>query len=172
MKNILVLTTGGTIEKSYSEEEGSLENRESLLKNKLLNKLRLPGVDVSVKTIMAKDSLIMTDSDREMIFKNINESILKYHGILVLHGTDTMDKTIEHCIHQLPSPQIPIVFTGAMKPAGFDDSDAFQNFTEALMVCQIAKPNFYLSFHGQLFYGNHIKKNKEKRTFEGTRVSF
>ena len=169
MKNIWILTTGGTIEKSYSEDEGSLENRESLLQRKLIEKLRIPYTEVKVKTLMAKDSLHMTDEDREIIFQSIKESLGQCDGIVVLHGTDTLDKTLLYCYNQLAKPSIPVVFTGAMKPAGFDDSDALQNFTEALYASQVVTPGYYLSFHGHLFHGPNFKKNKLLRTFESSK---
>lgn len=168
MKNIWILTTGGTIEKSYSEDEGSLENRESLLQRKLIEKLRIPYTEVKVKTLMAKDSLHMTDEDREVIYQNIKDSLDHCDGLVVLHGTDTLDKTLLYCQNKLSKPTKPVVFTGAMKPAGFDDSDALQNFTEALYVSQVVTPGYYLSFHGHLFNGPNFRKNKFLRTFEST----
>ena len=53
-----------------------------------------------------------------------------------------------------------------MKPVGFEDSDAIQNFTEALYATQILQPGLYLSFHGNLFEGSAIRKNRELGTFE------
>ena len=170
MKNIWVMTTGGTIEKSYSEEEGSLKNRESLLRKKLIEKLRLPCTNIKVKEIMAKDSLEMDDDDREKICLHIQEALAHADAIVVLHGTDSLDKTLQYCYQHLSSPPKPVVFTGAMKPAGFDDSDALQNFTEALFASQFVEPDYYLAFHGQLFSGPFIKKNKEKNTFESTKI--
>ena len=35
-KKIIILTTGGTIEKCYSEYDGSLKNRQSRLKKKFI----------------------------------------------------------------------------------------------------------------------------------------
>ncbi|MCB0355706.1 MAG: asparaginase [Bdellovibrionales bacterium] len=166
MKKIWIFTTGGTIEKSYSEDEGSLANRESVLKQKLLEKLRLPYTQVCINTILAKDSLDMNDEDRQLIFQRIQQALNEADGIVVLHGTDTLDVTMRFCESRLPQPTKAIIFTGAMKPAGFDDSDAIQNFTEALYAAQVADPGYYLSFHGQLFKGTHIQKNKQLRTFE------
>jgi len=167
MNKICLLSTGGTIEKSYSEEIGELHNKESLIKAKLLQKLRLPSVDIDVKALMAKDSLVMTDEDRKKIVEGIKEAQENCSGMVILHGTDTLHLSIKYCSDQLTSPKVPIVFTGAMKPAGFDDSDALQNFTEALLACQIVKPGYYLAFHGQLFSGPEVTKNRDKGTFEG-----
>jgi len=163
---VLVLTTGGTIEKSYSEQDGSIVNRQSQLRGKLLSKLRLPFTDIEVLELMQKDSLDMTPEDRTFICRQISLSFERKVPIVVLHGTDTLVGTLTVCRTGIPSPQVPVVFTGAMRPAGFDDSDALQNFTEALFAAQILQPGFYVSFHGRLFRDAQIRKNREKGTFE------
>lgn len=165
-KSVIILTTGGTIEKSYSEFDGSLKNRQSMLKNRLLAKLRLPHTEVLLQEIMAKDSLHMTEQDRELILRTVVEQFSKNIPILVLHGTDTMENTAEYCFDRCPEPPVPIIFTGAMKPMGFEDSDAAQNFIEAMMAAHIASPGFYISFHSHLFKVPNVKKNRKRRTFE------
>lgn len=163
---ILVFATGGTIEKTYNEFDGSLENRGTSIKNRILSKLRLPGTQIEVQSLMSKDSLYMTDQDREFICQNIKAHVDGPHPIVVLHGTDTMTVTAEFCQKKLLKPKIPIVFTGAMIPMGFDDSDATQNVTEALYATRFLEPGFYIAFHNQIFEVPHVRKNKEKSTFE------
>lgn len=165
-RRVNILTTGGTIEKSYCESDGSIKNQESQLKARLLSRLRLPYTDIWIEEVMTKDSLDMTDADREVIFQRIQKTLIDGSPIVVLHGTDTMEKTIAHCFQQLPTPPVAIVFTGAMTPAGFIDSDAQQNFTEALYASQIIEPGFYISFHGALFKAPHVRKNHKTLTFE------
>lgn len=162
----MVLTTGGTIEKSYNEFDGSLKNRQSRLKNRLLSKLRLPHTDVRLQEIMAKDSLNMTEEDREAIWRKISEEFSKEDPIVVLHGTDTMEVTAKFCFDHCPEPPVPVVFTGAMKPMGFEDSDAPQNFIEALCLSQVLESGFYISFHNRVFQVPHVRKNRRRRTFE------
>ncbi len=160
-----ILTTGGTIEKIYDEFEGSLENRETIVKNKLLQRLRMPYTSIDVKQIMSKDSLLMNDHDRHTILEAIKKQESD-HPIVVLHGTDTMDLTARFCFEHYPSVKVAVVFTGAMKPLGFDDSDAIQNVIEAMMAARILPPGFYATFHGKLFTVPNFKKNKTKGTFE------
>lgn len=167
-KRILALTTGGTIEKSYCESEGTIANRESILKAKLVQKLRLPHTELQVQEIMAKDSLDMIEEDREKIASEIMRLSPSYDGIVVLHGTDTMEHTLRLCHERIPSPPIPVVFTGAMKPAGFEDSDATQNVTEALLAAQTLPPALYLSFHSRVFTAPNVFKNRTRLTFEET----
>lgn len=167
-QQVTILTTGGTIEKSYCESDGSVKNQESLLKAMLLSRLRIPHTDFWIEEVMAKDSLEMTDADRRLIAEKIEQHSPSARPIVVLHGTDTMEKTLMHC-HKNLKAKVAIIFTGAMKPAGFVDSDAQQNFTEALFASQIVPPGFYVSFHGHLFEAPHVRKNHGLGTFEDER---
>lgn len=162
-----ILTTGGTIEKIYDEFEGSLENRETIVKNKLLQKLRTPYTEIQVKQVMSKDSLLMTEHDRQTILEAIQDQGDEA-PVVVLHGTDTLEITAKYCYEHHPFIKVPVVFTGAMKPLGFDDSDALQNVIEAMMASRILPPGYYLTFHGKLFHAPNFKKNKTKGTFEET----
>lgn len=166
---VLVMTTGGTIEKSYDEFDGSLENRESQIKEMIISRLRLPYTKISVFSLMAKDSLHMTDYDRTLILKTIESHLPKGKPIVVLHGTDTMAKTASLVFEKLQHSGLlkaPVVFTGAMKPLGFENSDSQQNVTEALLAAKILSPGVYISFHNRVFELPNVRKNKEKRTFE------
>ena len=163
---LFILTTGGTIEKIYDEFEGSLQNKDTIVKNKILQKLRLPYTEIQVKNIMAKDSLYMDDKDREEILSNIKTYSKFGNPIVVLHGTDTLDITAKFCFDNFKEIGVPVVFTGAMKPLGFDDSDAAQNVIEAIFAARIMKPGYYATFHGTLFTIPNVRKNKTKGTFE------
>ena len=165
-KKITILTTGGTIEKCYSEYDGSLKNRYSRLKKDLLSRLRLPHTELHLKEIMAKDSLHMTEKDREKILETISGCFPRKEPILILHGTDTMVETACYCHERCPKVPVPVVFTGAMRPMGFGDSDALQNLIEALCLCQVLDPAFYISFHSHVFKVPNVKKNRRRRTFE------
>lgn len=160
-----MLTTGGTIEKSYDEEKGDLHNRESLLEKLLLSRLRLPHTDVQLKILMAKDSLDMNLDDRRRIWQSISDLFSQGDPIVVLHGTDTMSVTLNYCYEQEKHPPVPVIFTGAMKPAGFEDSDANQNFAEAMVLAHYVSPGFYISFHNHLFRAPQVKKDKTRGTF-------
>lgn len=164
--HLTILTTGGTIEKVYDEVEGFLHNRETIVKNKILQKLRLPYTWIEVHALMSKDSLDMTINDRASILASIKQFAESRKPIVVLHGTDTMDQTARHCFENFPEIKVPVVFTGAMKPLGFDDSDAAQNVIEAIYAARIVKPGYYVTFHGRLYNVPNVRKNKVKGTFE------
>ncbi len=165
IQKITLLTTGGTIEKTYDEIEGTLFNRETVVRKRIEDRLRLPWTQIEIRSLMAKDSLDMTDEDRQFIISSIKYASGQGHPIVILHGTDTMQDTAELCALSW-KPSVPVVFTGAMKPLGFEDSDAIQNVTEAMMVAKIIQPGVYISFHNRLFEVPGARKNKVKRTFE------
>lgn len=165
-KDIILITTGGTIEKTYDEFDGSLENRGTSIKNRIMHKLRLPYTNIYVYPLLSKDSLYMDDHDRELICQTIKDQLKRNCPIVVLHGTDTMALTAEFCFNQISNLTVPVVFTGAMVPMGFEDTDATQNVTEALLASKLLSPGLYISFHNQIFNVPNVQKNKERRTFE------
>jgi len=166
-RKINIITTGGTIEKTYDETEGTLFNRETVIKNRINQKLRLPYTEIIVHSVMTVDSLEMVEDDRKLICDSIEHWALRDEvPIVVLHGTDTMQQTAELAQKELKDLKVPVVFTGAMRPLGFEDSDALQNVTEALMCAQYIKPGVYISFHNRLFDIPGARKNKQKGTFE------
>ena len=164
--DVVVISTGGTIEKTYDEGEGTLTNRSSVLKDKILSKLRLPYTYLHVFSIINKDSLDFTDYDRSLLAKTIDAQMVKGDPVVVLHGTDTMAKSAEYCLKNLKNLPVPVVFTGAMKPMGFEDSDAKQNVTEALLAAKLLPPGIYISFHNRIFKVPGVRKNRAQRTFE------
>jgi L-asparaginase len=66
VRKIALITTGGTIEKTYDEQTGELGNRRSIVR-RMLSELRLEGTEVEVLELMSKDSLEMTDADRRRV---------------------------------------------------------------------------------------------------------
>lgn len=166
IRPLYILATGGTIEKIYDEFEGSLQNRDTIVKNKILQKLRLPYTEIILKQILSKDSLQMDDEDRKSILDSIRAHEKGGHPIVILHGTDTMDMTAKYCLTHHPDVSVPVVFTGAMKPLGFDDSDAPQNVVEAIFIARLLDRGYFATFHGKLFKVPNFRKNKQRGTFE------
>jgi L-asparaginase len=130
MQRIHLITTGGTIEKIYSEQRGSVENLESKIET-YLGRLRLPGLEIDATRLMNKDSLEMTDADRTQLFDAVRARLDA--PIVITHGTDTMVQTGLYLQAALCELKFPIILTGAMTPLGFESSDGLQNLTESLV---------------------------------------
>ena len=163
MKTI-VLTTGGTIEKIYSEQEGALVNVAQKI-GRYLKQLRLPDRDIEVVPVMNKDSLEMTADDRAELVRKIREVQCPDCPIVITHGTDTMTETGRYIQQAFPDVKVPIILTGAMRPLGFEGSDGLQNLTESLLAARLLAPGVYVVFHGQVFPADRTTKDRELGTF-------
>jgi len=161
---VAILTTGGTIEKTYDETDGSLRNARSVL-DMLLDELRLPELMVTHVPVMNKDSLDMTAEDRDTILAKVRDVLPHYDAILVVHGTDTLAVTGEHLAANLPGAAIPVVLTGAMRPFEFRDSDALQNVTESLLASRLLPSGVFVVMHGRALAFPGVEKSRERRTF-------
>lgn len=163
MKTI-VLTTGGTIEKVYSEQEGAVVNVAQKI-GRYLGQLRLPDREIEVVPVMNKDSLQMTDDDRAEIVAKIRELQCANCPIVITHGTDTMTETGRYIQRAFPELKAPVILTGAMRPLGFEGSDGLQNLTESLLAARLLQPGVYIVFHGQVLPADRARKDREAGTF-------
>ena len=161
MYKITILTTGGTIEKTYDETDGLLRNVSSAL-DEILTALRLPDLSINHVRLMNKDSLEMTETDRQRILRAVHNSASG--AVLILHGTDTLAQTGEYLNYHLPEPDRPVVLTGAMRPFEFRDSDAQQNITESLAACRLLPPGVFAVMHNQVLRFPGVVKDMERLT--------
>ena len=164
---IHLLSTGGTIEKIYSEQSGQVQNRETKIDD-YLHQLRLPDAHVDVHHLMNKDSLEMTDEDRQLVLDAVKSTLQKPGPIVITHGTDTLVDTGLFLRRHLRNLDVPIVFTGAMTPLGFERSDGLQNLTESLLAAKILPAGIWLVIHNQVFLIDRVRKNRELAQFEST----
>ncbi|MCB9855050.1 MAG: asparaginase [Phycisphaerales bacterium] len=161
---ICIIGTGGTIEKTYDETDGSLRNVHSVLDSILL-RLRLHDLDIRHIELMKKDSLDLTDSDRAMILEAVQRELGEADAIIVVHGTDTLNVTGELLHAKLESVRIPVILTGAMRPYEFRDTDAIQNVTESLLACRLLPPGVYAVIHNKALKFPGVVKDRENMTF-------
>jgi len=147
---VYVITTGGTIEKAYSEQTGTVHNLDSKI-DRYLGLLRMPDCEVNVVPLMNKDSLEMTDQDRVLVLGLVRAILKQKAPIVITHGTDTMVQTGLYLQRALPELDSPIVLTGAMTPLGFEGSDGLQNLTESLLAAQLLRAGVYVVMHGTVY---------------------
>ena len=163
-KHIALISTGGTIEKTYDELSGVLKNEVSVL-DVMLASLDLHGVDIVRVPLMNKDSLHMTESDHALISETAESMAQAHDGVVIVHGTDRLAVTGERVIQHMPSPPVPIVLTGAMRPYQLRNSDAAQNLTEALLSVQLLPGGVYVSMHNVVLRFPGVVKDHERGTF-------
>jgi L-asparaginase len=170
MMNIALISTGGTIEKTYNPLSGFLDNELSVL-DVMLAQIILRGVKLNRVQLMNKDSVLMTAQDHLIIALTAEAMLNNNDGVVIVHGTDTLSISGEACHKKLKELSGPIVFTGAMKPYELRSTDAVQNVTEALLAVQILPPGVYLSMQNQVLSFPGVTKDKQRLCFVKSPIS-
>ncbi len=156
---IRFVTTGGTIDKIYFDDLSQYEVGESQIQHILQE--ALVAFDYEVTPLLHKDSLDMTDEDRQKLRDFIAaDQAMRY---VVTHGTDTMPETAE-VLMGLDGKTI--VLTGALTPARFKSTDALFNVGMAVATAQVAPPGVYIAMSGQVFEAGKVRKNRAENRFE------
>lgn len=157
---ILVLTTGGTIDKNYFDKLSEYQITDSAI-GELLEEggVRRPH---RIVELMRKDSLELTDDDRALIAETARTA--PETRIVVTHGTDTMTDTAR-ALAEIGGKTI--VLTGALAPARFAESDASFNLGMAFAAAQLAPPGVWIAMSGQVFDGLKVRKDRAAGKFVG-----
>ncbi|MFK7758757.1 MAG: asparaginase domain-containing protein [Phycisphaerales bacterium] len=187
MRQITLISTGGTIEKTYDEHAGTLTNRSSVVQE-MLRLLRLEDTQINTLQLMQKDSLDLTDTDRSRILDAVRLIIgpptpqdqapvydpSNCQGIVILHGTDTLCQTGDWLYNALMDTDmplhIPVILTGAMRPFEMKRSDALQNLNEAIFAASLLAPGVYVVAHGKALPFPGPTKDRERGTFVLTNI--
>lgn len=157
--HIHFISTGGTIDKVYFDALSEYQ----IGSPQVQEVLREAGVafEFEVEQLMAKDSLELTDADREVIRERVLASPCE--RIVITHGTDTMVQT---ALRLVDVPGKTIVFTGAMQPARFRNTDATFNIGVAVGAVSSLAHGVYLAMNGRIFDPRRTRKNRERHCFE------
>jgi L-asparaginase len=163
-RRIALISTGGTIEKTYDELSGVLANQVSVL-DVMLASLELRGVEVQRVALLNKDSLEMSAEDHTLIAETAARLARETAGVVVVHGTDRLATSGDRLVELAGTPASPVVFTGAMRPYELRSTDALQNLIEALLAVQILPPGVYVAMHNQVLQFPGVTKDLERGTF-------
>ena len=161
--SVLIITTGGTIDKRYGVGAG-IRELSFVGDSAVTTILRGANTDIVYPTVnlMAKDSLDMSDSDRAMIAAMC--LAVPQNRIMITHGTDTAKKTAEAIARKRLKKTV--VITAASQPAVVVGSDANFNVGFALASALTAPPGVYIAMNSQLFRWNECQKNPTTGVFE------
>jgi L-asparaginase len=154
-----IITTGGTIDKVYFDAKSTFEVGEPQI-GEVLREANL-AIDYRVTPLLRKDSLELTDADRNRIHAAVESS--PSEQIVITHGTDTMIDTAKH-LHDVCGKTI--VLTGAMQPARFRLTDAVFNIASAMMAAQTLPAGVYIAMNGRIFDPLAARKNAKLNRFE------
>ncbi|MGB0288918.1 asparaginase domain-containing protein [Aequoribacter sp.] len=158
--HIHIITTGGTIDKVYFDAKSTYQIGQPVIE-RLLDEMNV-AFSHTLIPLMRIDSLDMSDKHRQTLADCIAE-LPAGARVIVTHGTDTMTDSARYLGNLVDKT---VVFTGALQPAAFRDSDAIFNIGCALGAAQSAAPGAYIAMNGQIFEPGQVIKNRDANRFE------
>jgi L-asparaginase len=161
ISNLLIITTGGTIDKIYFDDKSDYQIGEPQI-SQILHAMHV-AFEFEVSALMRKDSLHIEDKDRNLIRDAVAASDARH--VLITHGTDSM---VETASVLMGIPHKTIVLTGALNPARFRDSDAIFNIGCAVGAVQSLPPGVYIAMNGRIWDPDQVQKNRRENRFEPT----
>ncbi len=159
MTDLAILTCGGTFDKIYHDALSEYTVGAPCTPDILAEANMREGWELI--EVMRKDSLEMTDEDRQTL-RAAAASCAAAH-IVIIHGTDTMAQSAA-VLADIPDKTI--VLTGAMSPARFRQTDATFNVGFAVAAAQLADPGVYIAMGGCLYPHDQVRKNRDQGRFE------
>jgi L-asparaginase len=157
ISKLLIITTGGTIDKIYFDDKSDYQIGEPQI-SQILHAMHV-AFDFEVSALMRKDSLHIDDRDRRLICDVVAAAGASH--VLITHGTDSMVATALKDIENKT-----IVLTGALNPARFRDSDAIFNIGCAVGAVQSLPHGVYIAMNGKVWDPEHVRKNRRENRFE------
>ena len=154
-----IITTGGTIDKIYFDAKSDYQVGEPVI-GELLQRMGA-GFEFTIESAMRKDSLDMSDDDRKLIRRLVEQC--REECVLITHGTDGMVATAA-ALGGIAGKRI--VLTGALQPAAFAQSDAIFNIGCAIGAVQSKPPGVYIAMNGEVFDAGQVRKNVAANRFE------
>lgn len=149
-KNILLLTTGGTIASKPGGQ--GLEPQRSDVMERELEQLRT-YYRITVRDLICLDSSNIKAEEWQLIARHIYEDRAGFDGVVVSHGTDTMAYTASAVTFMLPNIDIPVVFTGSQLPLADMLSDGPENLRTAFAMAASGHPGVFLAFDRKVMLG-------------------
>lgn len=159
MDDLLIVTTGGTIDKIYFDAKSDYQVGDPQI-GRILSALGV-AFRFHVIPLLRKDSLFIDNSDRELMRATIAAQAERC--VLVTHGTDSMVETAK-VLRTIADKTI--VLTGALNPARFEGSDAEFNIGCAVGAVQSLPPGVYIAMNGRIWDPAKVRKNVEANRFE------
>jgi L-asparaginase len=162
--HVVLLATGGTISSRVQSASGgptvAVDNGKQVL-----GSLHLPPLyPVRVDDVFHEGSYLLTFGDMTAICAKIKDALSdpEVLGVVVTHGTDTMEETayLADLTHDDPRP---VVFTGAQKSADSDEPDGPDNLYRAIALAgsPVARERgVLLCFAGEIFPARGVRKTQ------------
>ena len=154
-----ILAVGGTIDKVYFDALSDYKIGPPAAAE-ILQRINV-NFDYDVSQVISKDSLDMTDADREEILAAVQAHPANH--VIITHGTDTMVDTGQVLKQALGKT---VVIMGAMQPAIMKLTDADFNLGVAVAAVQALPEGVYLCMNGRIYDVDRVAKNRSESQFQ------
>ncbi|MFC4565295.1 asparaginase [Nocardiopsis mangrovi] len=132
MRHLVYLGTGGTIATRDSDQGRRVEVAPGELFAAARAVWSDPGVDVEVQGVRQVVSFAATTADGLELVRAVREAAARADGVVVTHGTDTMEEVAFLVALAQGDDPTPVVFTGAQRPFDAPGGDGARNLAMAL----------------------------------------
>lgn len=160
-RNVLLITTGGTIASTQSENglKPGISSDEIL---KFIPEI-VNFAKVDTCQVCSVDSTNMKPEIWAMLVATVKENYDKYDGFVIAHGTDTMAYTAAALSYMIQNSGKPIVLTGSQKPIELENTDGRTNLMDAIIYAADSKSQgVCIVFDGKVIAGTRAKKVRSK----------
>ena len=162
LQKIIILGTGGTIA-GWADDPAQPQRYEAgrVGVDQLLQALPEPMAHAALglEQIAQIDSKDMDDALWRRLLQRLMHHLSdpEVGGVVITHGTDTMEETAFLLAALLPCDK-PVVLTGAMRAANAPDADGPRNLADAILAAQQLPGGVWVVFAGQVHHGAHLQK--------------
>jgi L-asparaginase len=162
MNKVVLLTTGGTIASKPNKVSGKLASG-ALTGEELVALCHLPkDIEVIVDSVFQKASIHITFEDLVFLKDKIEEYFKDetVSGVVVTHGTDTMEETAYFLDLTINDPR-PVVVTGSQRSPEELGSDVYINMRHAIYsACSndLLNAGTVVVFNERIFAARYVKK--------------
>lgn len=161
-RRIVLIATGGTIASKENPETGLL-TAGAMTGEELSEKCELPNdIEIIVKSIFQIPSNQMTFTKLMKLKIEIEETFAdeKVDGLVVTHGTDTLEETA-YFLDLIIADDRPVVVTGSQRGPTVTGSDAFVNLRQAILVAAHPAARMigsFVLFNEKIYSARHVTK--------------
>lgn len=155
-KRILIINTGGTLS-SVKSSKGLVPGMSS---GDMLEELRMVSKNLELETedFCSLDSSNIGPEDWTRLATLIARRSYDYHGIVVIHGTDTLAYTSAMLSFMLQNISIPVVVTGSQLSIANPVADALENCRCGIHMAASGYPGVFVAFNRKVMLGCRASK--------------
>ena len=144
LEEILIVTTGGTIDKVYVDQKSDYQVSQTII-GSLLSEAQVTHL-YRIMEVLQKDSVDLNDADRQTIHSAIVGDLSAL--IIVTHGTDTMTDTAQY-LSDIEGKTI--IMARSLAPARFAMTDAMFNVGMAVAAVRAMYHGVYIAINSTVF---------------------